>query len=598
MTRAILYTSAILAAGGIALLLAARWLRPRWTAWAAMAIGLASPIPLLLPGGPGTIVLWEWLPGNGWATAVTLHFDTLSATMAMLAAGPALLLLLWMSLGAAQEEGSWAPFLLLLPAVFLLIVSSANLLLAFAGWEALLLITYFLLVYRRGALPTPGIAEWFLGSQHLAGYPLLFALVGIGQAAGTWDHTLLEAGAVAPLAMALLLLSAWVRMALVPFQIWAMGVAESPGPVSTLLLGSWSLLPGFYFWLRLLPLTAAQAPREFALIVGTAGLLLGAVLALRQESSRRVQAGDTVARLGLVWIALGLSGPLGIAAGLLLLLDLLLSKVAFHLALTKGLDRPLRQGLFLVGAWQSLGLPPSFGFVGRWLLVLGLFQAGRAFYLPFLLLAAPLTLAYLWRGWTLVPEGAPAPSRAEGAVQRVIAALVGLLPLGSLAAPWIGPLSGQANAWLPALPALAADASVSTALGPLAPWLPAWGLLFLIIGGLGAWWSGALAALGASPGRAAPPVPQEGAAGVEEGAAAPAAPGHGPLQEPLPVLSQETGWLAWVSRPTSLFGLLGRLAGLLAVALHSLVNFLERHTTYFLLVVLVAAAVVLIVLTR
>lgn len=588
MTRAILYTSAILAAGGIVLLLAARWLRPRWTARAALAVGLASLVPLLLPGGPETIVIWEWLPGDGWPITVTLHLGALSGTMALLAGGPALLLLLWIGLGAAEEEGVWAPFFLLLPAIFLIMVSSTNLLLAFAGWESLLLVTYLLLTYRRNALPTPGIAEWFLGSQHLAGYPLLFALVEIGRTAGTWDYTLLGPGTVAPSALLLLLLSAWVRMALVPFQVWALGVAESPGPVSTLLLGSWGLLPGAYFWLRLLPLTAAPAPREFALLAGTAGLLLGAVLALRQESSRRVQAGDTVARLGLVWVALGLDSPLGVAAGLLLLLDLLLSKVAFHLALSKGLDRPLRQGLFLAGAWQALGLPPSFGFAGRCLLALGLFQAGRAFYLPFLLLAVPLMLAYLWRGWTLVPEGSPAPSRAAGAIQRATAALVGLLPLGGLAIAWKGTLIGQTLAWLPA----------PSALWTLASWLPAWGLLLLLIGGLGAWWSGALAAPRAPSGQPTPATPPEEAADAEKGAAGRAAPLPGLFQEPLPVLPQETGWLAWAGRPAPLFRLFGQLAGLLTTALHSLVNFLERHTTYFLLVVLVAAAVVVIILTR
>jgi hypothetical protein len=66
----------------------------------------------------------------------------------------------------------------------------------------------------------------------------------------------------------------------------------------------------------------------------------------------------------------------------------------------------------------------------------------------------------------------------------------------------------------------------------------------------------------------------------------------------MPVLPRETGWLAWVGRPAPLTRLLARAAGFLAVSLHGLVNFLERHTTYFLLVVLVAAVVMIVVLTR
>jgi hypothetical protein len=66
----------------------------------------------------------------------------------------------------------------------------------------------------------------------------------------------------------------------------------------------------------------------------------------------------------------------------------------------------------------------------------------------------------------------------------------------------------------------------------------------------------------------------------------------------VPVLSRETGWLAWVGQPTPLARLLGQAAGSFTVVLQGLINFLERHTTYFLLVVLVAAVVVIVVLTR
>jgi hypothetical protein len=119
----------------------------------------------------------------------------------------------------------------------------------------------------------------------------------------------------------------------------------------------------------------------------------------------------------------------------------------------------------------------------------------------------------------------------------------------------------------------------------LTDWLLPWGLLLLLVAGVGAWWSGGLAALFA-PARVLPTIAEGSLAEV------------GLLQEPLPVLPQESGWLAWISQPTPLFRLLARLAAILATGLHSLVSFLERHTTYFLLVVLAAAAIVLIVLTR
>lgn len=582
LTQPMLLTILILGGGGTVLLLAGRWLRPRWSAWAALGVGLGAVVPLLLPSGPLDVVLGEWLSGTGGTIALAYRLDTLAQIFALLAAIPALLLLLWIGLGAPKEEGPLAPWVLLLLAVFLHLITSADLLLVYVGWELLILTTYFLLAYRRTALPTPGIAEWFLGAQHLAGFALLFSLLGVGWEAGTWQVTQLTVGAVTPVALALLLVTIWVRTPLVPFQGWALALAESPGPVSTLLLGSWILLPGPYLWLRFLPLSTTPALRDAAMIAGCVALFVGSALALRQESGRRVQAGDTFARLGLVWVGLGLGTPLGIAAGLFLLLDLLVGKVVFHLALAGGgLGRTLRQGLFFLGAWGAIGLPPSPGFVGRWLLVLGLVAAGRAQYVPFLLLAVPLALAYLWRGWTLVPAGQAQAFRWQAILQQAVAAVVALVACSGLVAAWVRwdlmerALTSVLGPWG------VGDSStevvgLAAALEPLAGALPAWAWLLVLLTGLGGWWSGALRLRRAPAPDTAP----------------------GPLQEALPVLPRETSWLAWIGRPAPLARLLGRGAGFFAVTLHGLVNFLERHTTYFLLVVLVAAVVLIVVLTR
>jgi multicomponent Na+:H+ antiporter subunit D len=576
MATAALVAMAILAGGGLALLLFSRWLPATGSAWAALGLGIGSLLPfLLLHSGPTEIALAQWAPVEGWSISVAYRFDGLAGAMALLAGLPALLLLLWLALGAPQEEGGFAPWVLLLMAFYLHLLSSADLLLAYASWEAMLLILYLLLAYRREALPTPGIAEWFLGIQHLAGYPLLFALLWVGQPLRTLQYASLGQGGVFPAALFLLLGTVWVRMAQVPFQGWALAIAESPGPVSTLVLGGWGLLAGPYLWLRMLSLVAEHTPREFALIAGSVSLVLGAVLALRQESARRIQAGDTVSRLGLLWIALGLDSPLGVAAGLFLLLDLLLSKVVFHAALSsgRGIARPVRQGLMLLGMWGVLGLPPSLGFVGRWLLVLGLIQAGRLPYLPVLLLALPLTLAYLWRAWNLLPRQAAGAPPLRSAAGWAIVGVAALLALSGLAAPWLWQFPmAQAGGTV-----FGTVSQVQRPLEALLGWMPAGAIVLAFVVGGGLWWSGALRR----------PV-----------APAPDGPAEGPLQEPLAVLPQETTWLAWLGRPAPLYRLLGQLALLLGTAINSLVNFLERHTTYFLLVVLIAATLVLIILTR
>lgn len=579
MTQAVLLTILILAGGGVLLLLVSRWLRARWLALVALALGLGAMLPFVfLRSGPLEMDLASWIPVGGCSVMLAYRFDTLSRAFALLAALPALLLLLWMGLGAPAEEGQFAPWVLLLLAFFLHLICSADLLLGYGAWEILLLGTYSLLVYRRAALPTPGIAEWFLGVQHLSGYPLVFALLLIGQPAGTLQVAQLGPGSVTPAALLLLLGAAWVRTAQVPFQGWATAAAGAPGPVSTLLLGGWNMLAGPYLWLRLASRVAEHTPREVALIAGSVSLLVGAVLALRQQSARRVQAGDTVSRLGLVWIALGLDGPLGVAAGLFLLLDFLLSKVAFHIALSPAeqLQGPLRRVIFALGVWGTVGLPPSMGFVGRWLLVMGLLQAGRLVYLPVVLLSVPLALAYLWRGWTLLPASGALASRVRAAAHRIAIGFAAFIPLAGLAAPWLW-TSLLERATMAILETAAIE--LRPYLAALRSWVPAWTLLLLLIGAVVLWWSRAwrwrVTAADVAP-----------------------SPTAGPLQEAIPVLPGETGWLAWVGRPVLLYRLFTYLAGYVVTVIHNLVRFLERHTAYFLLVVLVAATIVFIVMTR
>ncbi len=601
MTVAVLYAITILAVGGIVLLVARRWLKTRWSALASLGVGAIALLALLLArSGPMELTLARWVPTSRWAIVASYRFDTISQSFGLLAAGVAFLLLLWMAL--AEEEGAFSPWVLLLLAVFLHLLSCTDLILAYASWEVLLLTTYWMLVSRRSALPTPGIAEWFLGGQHLAGYLLLLALLLVGRAAGTTLYPALDIGAVGTVPLLLVLGTAWIRTAQVPFQGWALAVAESPGPVHTLVLGGFNLLAGPYLWLRFLSRAATHSPHQVVMALGTVSLLLGAVLALRRESSRQVQAGDTVSRLGLVWIALGLDGHLGLAAGLLLLLDLLLSKVLFHVALSgsRGVDRPLRQGLFLLGAWGAVGLPPSPGFLGRWLLLVGLLRLGQPAYIPLVLLALPLTVAYLWRGWTWLQQAQDQPGRLELLSARIMAGLLALAPLSGLAMPWLWQHFFER---VPLVATGTLSIEVRLLLGSMTQGMVAWVVLLLLLGALGSWWLGAWRRLPAAPpvaGEAAAPELQARPAEPAENAPLPmpASLAIGPLQEALPVLPQESSWLAWVGRPAQLYRTLAQALAWVGQLFQSIVTFLERHTTYYLLAVLVVATVILIVLTR
>jgi formate hydrogenlyase subunit 3/multisubunit Na+/H+ antiporter MnhD subunit len=587
VTLAILLAIVILAGGGLLLLLMRRWLKPQWSAWATLVILLAALAPLLwLREGAFQVTLASWIPIGGWVNKVVYRFDDLSRTFALLAALPALLMAAWMGLGTPIKEGHFSPWLLLLLATFLHLLCSANLLLAYASWELLILGTYLLLVFRRKALPTAGIAEWFLGIQHIAGYALMVALLLLGRSVNTLHYGEIGPGSITPTILLLLLVTAWVRMAQVPFQLWSAAAAETPGPVSTLLLGGWGLLAGPYLWVRFLSRAvdvASVAPPSLystiAMVAGSISLVVGAALALRQESGRRVLAGDTVSRLGLLWIALGLGTSIGLTAGLFLMLDFVLSKVVFHAAFSPGgwPSLPGRQVLFALGSWGAAGLPLSAGFVGRWLLVLGLLAADVPAYLPVVFLSVPLALSYLWRAWTLLPQDDSVDYALSAWTGPILVGLASFLPILGAVAPWLWHrILEQTIITIIGGDAIALRALVDS----FGRWALPWAVLYLVVFAGGSLGMGLLSRRRTGP----QPLQQESVRGV--------------LQEPLSLLARESSWLVWIGRPMLIYRFWGQLADRAAGGMQRLVSFLERHITYFLLVTLILAGVILIVLTR
>lgn len=573
MSQASFWMALIVLGSGLGLLLAGRMvrLRGRLWAWAALVLGGMASLPLFfLRSGPLELNLGRWALAGNWGISLTWRFDPLAQALILPAGLSALLLLLWLATGAPEEEGRLAPWILLLLALLTALLGSADFLLAYVLWEIGILATYGLLSSPRPRLPVPGVAEWFLGVQHVAGYLFLAALLLIGQA-GTLEYGRMEIGAVGFAAFLLATGAAWVRTAQIPFHGWAPAVAGAAGTAGLILIGNGSLLAGPYLWLRLLSRVGEPFPGEVLLIGGGLSLVVNAALALHQNGVGPILAEDSAARLGLVWMALGLGGPWGIGAGLVLILDLLLSKAVFYSAVAGiGLGKEARQGIFALGMWQAAGLPPTLGFIGRWLLALGLAEAGRWAYLPIVLLATPLTLSYLWRGRTLLPRMEEPATLPKGVRWGALGAAL-LVVLAGTAVPWLWPaLLERATMVVLGRPPV----EVQPALEALLLWLPAWGVGLGAAAVLGVWWSGALR-------RWAAPVSATM-----------------PLSDTLPVLPDEVTWLAWIGQPAPVYRFLGRVAGLAGSAAGRLVNFLERHTTYFLLLMLFIALAVVVVLTR
>lgn len=269
------------------------------------------------------------------------------------------------------------------------------------------------------------------------------------------------------------------KTALFPFHAWlppAHAVAPAPGSaiLSALVVkGSFVVLVRLWFGVYG---ESASAALVLMGVLGAIAILWGSILALRQMSLKRLVAYSTVAQLGYLFVMFPLLVPgRGVAwstdawtGGLLLAVSHALAKSAMFLAagnmsyavasdripLISGIGRRLPMSFlaFGLGGLSLAGLPPTAGFLGKWLLVRSSLDSGRWIWAVVIALGGLLTIAYVLRVLqhaldpTATPEGyRPVPRRMEWAALVLALGSVGLgirsvelveLLLQSGAFPW------------------------------------------------------------------------------------------------------------------------------------------------------------------
>lgn len=204
-----------------------------------------------------------------------------------------------------------------------------------------------------------------------------------------------------------------IKVPLFPLHTWLpLAHVQAPTAGSVLLAGV-LLKVGTYgfvrFSLTLLP-DASAAHMPLVLGLSTAGIVYGALVALAQSDIKRLIAYSSVSHLGFCMLGLFAFNPLGLAGGTLQMINHGLSTGGlfaivgmiyerYHsrqIADFGGLARrlPLLSTMMVVFTMSSIGLPGLNGFVGEFLLLLGMFQRAWADAPP-ALSAALLTMAVL-----------------------------------------------------------------------------------------------------------------------------------------------------------------------------------------------------------
>jgi len=439
------------------------------------ALGLVGG---LLSEGPLRVAVGGW----GAPLGIDLWADGLSAILLLMTAlvgfGVSLYALAYFAGHPRQQRWFWPLWLLLWTALNGLYLA-ADLFNLYVMLEVLGLSAAALTALSGSATALHAAMRYLLVSLlGSAAYLLGVALLYHG--AGTVDIALLgerlEAGAVAYSALLVMATGLLLKTALFPFHFWLPPAhGSAPAPVSAL-LSALVIKASFYLllrlWLELFSGLAGPLPALFPELLGlfgVAAVLWGSVQALRQRRLKRLIAYSTVAQIGYLFLAFPLAGAPSNAdsmmangawqAVLYLALAHGLAKAAMFLSagsllrfaghdriadLDRAVQRlPLTLTAFVLGGVSIMGLPPSGGFIGKWLLLEAAFSQGRWGLALVVLVGGVLAAGYVFKvvGYAFTPteiaqEGAAVPL---GMQWSALLLAFGAILLG-FAAPWLWPL--------------------------------------------------------------------------------------------------------------------------------------------------------------
>jgi multicomponent Na+:H+ antiporter subunit D len=381
-------------------------------------------------------------PVGGWGAplGIDLHADGLSTLMLLMTSvvGVAVAAYAWGYYPASRAASGWTagdhfwPLLLLLWCALNALFLSSDLFNLYVGLELMTLAAVALVILseEKTAL-TAGLRYLlaaFLGSLlYLAGVALLYAQFH------TLDLALLgermQPHPVSLLAAALITAGLALKTALFPLHFWLPRAHSSaPAPVSAL-LSALVVTASFYMLARLwfyvfVPLLTPWLAQLLGLL-GAAAIVWGSLQAIRQQRLKLMVAYSTVAQAGYLFLLFPLmaadvldadgaqrGAALAWSGGVYYAVAHAVAKAGMFLAAGNiaraiGHDRivgirgiaehlPLSTYAFGIAGMSLIGIPPSGGFVGKWLLLSAAFATGQWWWAVVILAGGILTAGYIF----------------------------------------------------------------------------------------------------------------------------------------------------------------------------------------------------------
>jgi len=252
-----------------------------------------------------------------------------------------------------------------------------------------------------------------------------------------------------------------LKTALFPLHFWLPPAhASAPAPVSAL-LSALVVKASFYIllrlWLEIFGPLGGDVDTLFG-VLGAVAVLWGSLQALRQTRLKLLVAYSTVAQIGYLFLSFPLAknaGEMAWSAAAYLVLSHALAKAAMFLAAGNvlhfgghdriaDLDRvvqrlPITVAAFALAGVSIMGLPPSGGFIGKWLLLEVALKQGQWSIVVVVVLGGLLAAGYIFKvvGQAFAQSDVMLESKAVPASMEWAALLLafGAILLGFLASP-------------------------------------------------------------------------------------------------------------------------------------------------------------------
>jgi len=459
----------LLVAGALVVLLVNAW-RHRTAADSRLAgwVALASLVPSAAALG------YLWVGGAQSVTPFMVGLDAFRfAALAIILVATAATIAL--SLGYLEREGLIAPeyysLVLFAASGMMFLAGAEDLIVLFLGLEVMSVSVYVLAGFNRGSTFSAEAAlKYFLigafaSAFLLYGIALLWgatgstALNGIGQRLGQTSLSTMGL-----LGLGLLIIGMGFKIASVPFHMWAPDAYDgAPTPVAGL-MATGVKAAGVIALARIFFEAFPQSEATWQPIVASlaiASMVAGNLVALAQPGLKRMLAYSSIAHAGYLLVALWPGSSLGMGAVLVYLAAYVVTSLAaFGILGVLGRDgertvtlesiaglarqRPWLAFALSVCMLSLLGMPGTFGFIGKWT-ILSAVAAERHYLLAVVLVITtlvsagyylPVVMAAYMREPTSATahDGAGLPRPAVLVVAAAVALVLffGVLPSGAL----------------------------------------------------------------------------------------------------------------------------------------------------------------------